>query len=49
MNATRTRTARATARCPRHPDTVLDEGPVQYRCPHGHRVQAADISKEVTR
>ncbi|MEV4672786.1 hypothetical protein AB0K34_14110 [Actinomadura sp. NPDC049382] len=48
MNTTRTPHARPTARCPRH-GVVLDEGPVQYRCPRGHRVQAADISKEVTR
>ena len=46
MNPTRTR---PTTRCPRHPDEVLDEGPIQYRCPRGHRVQAADISREVTR
>lgn len=48
MNTTRAPHARPTARCPRH-NAVLDEGPVQYQCPHGHRVQAADISKEVTR
>ncbi len=41
--------ARPAARCPRHPDVALDEGPVQYRCPRGHRVQAADLNREVTR
>lgn len=40
---------RPVERCPRHPDVVLDEGPVHFRCPRGHRVQAADLDREVTR
>lgn len=34
--------------CPDH-DCVLDGGPVHYRCPEGHAVQAADLNREVTR
>jgi hypothetical protein len=40
---------RPTPFCPRHPGVVLDEGPVHYRCPEGHAVQAADLDREVTR
>lgn len=38
-------------RCPTHRDEVLDGGPTQFHCPAGtgHRVQAADLSREVTR
>lgn len=32
-------------RCPRH-RAPLEGGPVQYRCPAGHRVQAADLDHE---
>lgn len=41
--------SRPRAHCPEHPEQVLDEGPTQYRCPRGHRVQAADLDREVTR
>ena len=40
---------RPQARCPDHPGQVLDEGPVHYRCPRGHAVQAADLNREVPR
>lgn len=54
MNATASRTATAPRPrpgrcCPAHRGEVLDGGPVQYRCPRGHRVQAADLNREVTR
>lgn len=49
MNTSRVPQTRPTPCCPRHPDTVLDEGPVHYRCPRGHRVQAADLNREVSR
>jgi len=39
---------RPAALCPDH-DCVLDGGPVQYRCPEGHAVHAADLDREVTR
>lgn len=32
-------------RCTIH-GSELDGGPVQYRCPAGHRVQAADVDHE---
>lgn len=35
-------------RCPHH-NAELDGGPVQYRCPHGHRVMAADLTREISR
>ena len=38
---------RPAALCPDH-GCVLDEGPVHYRCPEGHAVQAADLNREVT-
>jgi hypothetical protein len=31
--------------CPTH-HTPLDGGPIQYRCPHGHAVVAADLNNE---
>lgn len=34
--------------CPTHPAARLDGGPIQYRCPIGHAVVAADLSNEVT-
>lgn len=39
---------RPTPICPNHPGVRLDEGPVHYRCPEGHAVQAADLNNEVT-
>ena len=40
-------------RCPTHRDEVMAGGPTQYHCPagdrDGHRVQAADLNREVTR
>jgi hypothetical protein len=49
---TRTRLEQAassppTARCPEHPDTVLDGGPIRYRCERGQDVAAADLDREV--
>lgn len=49
MNTSRATQTRLVPYCPRQPDTGLDEGPVQYRCPRGPRVQAADLNREVTR
>jgi hypothetical protein len=49
MTRTRVLSCRPAIRCPKHTDTVLDGGPVQYRCPKGHRVQAAGLEQEVTR
>lgn len=34
--------------CPRH-GTALAGGPVEFWCPRGHRVPAADLSLEVAR
>jgi hypothetical protein len=48
MTRTRVLSTRPTTRCPDH-GRVLDEGPVHYRCPEGHAVQAADLDREVTR
>jgi hypothetical protein len=31
--------------CPRH-DVALDDGPVLYRCSHGHSIYAADLDFE---
>lgn len=45
---TRVPQSRPVPCCPRH-RVPLDEGPVHYRCPRGHRVQAADLNREVTR
>ncbi|MGI5422968.1 hypothetical protein [Actinomadura luteofluorescens] len=45
---TRVPSTRPAALCPEH-GCVLDEGPVHYRCPEGHAVMDADISREVTR
>lgn len=44
-----TPSTRPRACCPRHVGVPLDEGPVHYRCPRGHAVQAADLDREVTR
>ncbi|WP_329521097.1 hypothetical protein [Spirillospora sp. NBC_01491] len=33
--------------CPIHPEHALEDGPIRYRCPLGHSVPAADISREV--
>lgn len=48
MTATRVLSSRPAALCPDH-GSALDEGPVQFRCPRGHRVQAADLNREVPR
>ncbi|REF00351.1 hypothetical protein [Thermomonospora umbrina] len=40
-----TTSARPTAWCPSH-GTPLEGGPILFRCPEGHRVQAADIDRE---
>lgn len=40
------RTAAHPRCCPRH-QQALTGGPVVYRCPAGHRVQAADLDQEV--
>jgi hypothetical protein len=38
-------------RCPQHPETVMDGGPVLFHCPAGprlgHPVHAADLSHEI--
>ncbi|TDD97689.1 hypothetical protein [Actinomadura rubrisoli] len=51
MTAARVLTAPSTrppAHCPAHEGVALDEGPIHYRCPHGHAVHAADLNREVT-
>jgi hypothetical protein len=51
LTATRVLSCRPTVHCPTHTATVLEGGPVQYRCPagSGHRFQAADLQQEVPR
>jgi hypothetical protein len=46
--ASRILSTRPPAVCPTH-RCKLTGGDIQYRCPEGHRVQAADISREVSR
>jgi hypothetical protein len=48
MTATRVLSCRPAVRCPDH-KVPMDGGPTQYHCPEGHRVQAADLNREVTR
>lgn len=48
MTRARIQSTRPAVRCPVH-RIELDGGPVQYHCPEGHRVQAADLHQEVTR
>jgi hypothetical protein len=48
MTATRVLSCRPAVRCPKH-KVAMDGGPIQYRCPRGHRVQAADLNPEVAR
>ena len=48
MTATRVPSTRPPAVCPTH-KCRLTGGDIQYRCPEGHRVQAADPNREVTR
>lgn len=48
MTAARVLSTRPVPHCPTHTDVTLDGGPTQYRCPRGHRVQAADLEREVT-
>jgi hypothetical protein len=48
MTRARVLSSRPPARCPEH-GIALDEGPVHYRCPRGHAVQAADLNREVPR
>jgi len=48
MTGARVLSHRPAPHCPDHRDAVLDGGPVRYRCPRGHRVQAADLNREVT-
>jgi hypothetical protein len=48
MTGARVLSCRPAIRCPDH-KVPMDGGPIQYRCPEGHRVQAADLNPEVTR
>lgn len=49
MTAARVLSCRPAVRCPDH-QVPMDGGPTQYHCPAagGHRVQAADLNREVT-
>lgn len=48
MTGARVLSCRPAVRCPKH-KVAMDGGPIQYRCPKGHRVQAADLNPEVPR
>ncbi|TYK45117.1 hypothetical protein [Actinomadura decatromicini] len=48
MTGSRLLSTRPKPLCPDH-RCELEGGHVQYRCPRGHRVQAADLNREVTR